>query len=262
AIDEGLRNPQTGAALNAGETVPAWRYDTVDGLWRAAGEATVNESGQTLSLDVQAAHLSSYNFGWFSGDANACELPVRLTSKPEGVPVTVVLTGSSSFYLAVDQTEGSDVRFPRVPEAVGAVDINVYYGRESFGSASNVDVCGGGVSVGVDGLEAFISQFVTADISVSVRCDGVQAEGRLNGTFLYAKTGTQNWLSASAVAGRVRIPGLEAGASYTVMLPPTYYNGQYYSGSTEVVVPADEDGDGVVVVSEAFNNVESICSQL
>lgn len=67
-------NPETGQKVKAGDKIPMWSYDEVNGTWKKEGDYTITlaktKSGksklQVVKNDIK--HLSYYNLDWFWGN--------------------------------------------------------------------------------------------------------------------------------------------------------------------------------------------------
>ncbi len=67
-------NPDTDAAIAAGETIPLWSYSSSTGLWTAEGDATVgtlDTSTDTYTVTATTDHLSYYNLDYIGTRCDA-----------------------------------------------------------------------------------------------------------------------------------------------------------------------------------------------
>nr|WP_086939565.1 hypothetical protein [Thaumasiovibrio occultus] len=81
-IPQDTINPETGAKVQPGETIPLWSYDELEGQWKAEGTATVGaldpETG-TYPITKEITHLSYYNFDWYGTER--CNLKLNVVNQ-------------------------------------------------------------------------------------------------------------------------------------------------------------------------------------
>ena len=91
----GLINPETGSAVQAGETITIWSYDTATGVWTDEGLATIVVDGSGLSASFQSSHLSYFNMDWHYSPV--CAPRLELTGATGvGLDVAIDIVGHTS----------------------------------------------------------------------------------------------------------------------------------------------------------------------
>lgn len=68
-MSKGAINPETGKAINQGDKIGIWSYETNTGKWTSEGEGIVEspDSSGNFTVNYKVAHLSYCNLDWHYG---------------------------------------------------------------------------------------------------------------------------------------------------------------------------------------------------
>lgn len=242
-------NPSTGSAIQEGDEIGVWSYESEDGVWVREGDATL--SGPTsdghYTVTYEASHLSWWNAAW---KTEACPVGATITVNRNGN------TGSLSAHLTGDGISqsytldaGDDtIELNDMPPGVSGV-LTVHTAQGTAETQVS-DLCGGTYSVD---LAAPSSPQIDVLFELVPECPGdevVPVTGDIpTVTIFYRKASApagSEWLDTSSDAivwvddgqkmlrGELTVPGLEEGETYTFK---TTYDGDQYARDVTVTSP-------------------------
>src|SRR6266568_1420176 len=83
-------NPDTGAAVAPGATIPFWSYDEVTGVWSREGNVTLGSTAVSgnYSAVAQVSHLSYFNIDWLQSRCAAAP-QVKITGNDQLLPLAL-----------------------------------------------------------------------------------------------------------------------------------------------------------------------------
>jgi len=249
-IPDGLVNPETGSEIKAGDQIPLWSYETIDGEWTWEGKVTVGGFPGKLKASMNIPHLSYWNLDWkgtncdnkyliFSGDP-------AITEGTRYVIKARRLNGGGYLYNDYENLyPGQRIRMVNIPY----VQIEVFF-QPSYSYCGTTpqwqqpasfiwDFCENGDYT----VQLTANSIQTVEVKVIIHCldtgQDIIPSQSIKGRF--RKQGTDCWTEMWISSGSRSIPGIEPNTTYEVQ---AYYQGvwqpqspfeQYIGNETSVI---------------------------
>ncbi|WP_413700003.1 hypothetical protein ACLKMH_22270 [Psychromonas sp. KJ10-10] len=178
-------NPDTGVAIQPGDTIPTWSYDETTGKWSAESTVTVgsdlNTTTNTYTATMSVDHLSYWNLDWHYSSCPANPLNINFenaTGELNSVPFTIELK-RRGYYKRVNAF-GSSMTIANSPTFTDLNVSVVVNGEQVLSSVDGVSVGGDGIYTGsfcdLDGTTVTLDlteqgETVTGNFTVNTVCE-------------------------------------------------------------------------------------------
>lgn len=136
-------NPATGAAVQAGETIPFWSYNEATGTWKAEGNATLAAGTNGLLEGTgNANHFSYFNLDWY-GDRCSPARTVAISGNPKAFSLVMRFSRPGGGYVHEYTPWGQD---PNHVETFNApkqtqMKIEAFFQGNKVGETTVNDMC-------------------------------------------------------------------------------------------------------------------------
>ncbi len=277
-IPAGTINPETGAPVQAGDSIGVWSYEDDSGEWNTEFNAVIDgpDENGNYTVSFQVSHLSYWNLDW---KWNACStgITILITGKEAGYPILYKLKASNnqSFYSERMSSDNS-ITFVRVPRNLPAT-LEAYDHMINMTMVGHIeinDLCASGNLTmnldlsGIDPVTIYVQAtgYCPCNPDIRVRPSGFPIWYRVS------SAGVASWSYAGEVNnGEIAIPGLIADLTYIF---GTYYEGEWYTLAVEVhedysVYAPGLSSDKIKEVTINGNNIsylvelpENVCAEL
>jgi len=214
-IAPGTVNPDTGAALKAGDVIPFWSYDETTGQWKSEGTVTVQSNGSGgLQAVGNVIHLSYWNLDWFRNQ-DLCQshaATIAISGNSQKLPLRLEVRASGYYH----ETTATDSTIVLANPVVGVwATITASYNGNVVGSAGPIqNLCGATVNLNVNvpvvtpaSLTVHVKRVCNEDHSKTTPVPSV-------GVYLYSSNGVQPGQFTDA-SGNTTFSGLSAGEALT-----------------------------------------------
>ena len=143
-------NPDKGAPVQEGDSMPLWSYAPTTGAWTNEGTGTVKKNATSGNLEVTfpVQHLSYWNMDWLMKDSDnkTCTAAVSLTKDAADARALLVQAVADSGYLYSKHLDkaGTTFSIPKAPKAL-PVTIKVFVADTGAAVGTPVqvaDLCG------------------------------------------------------------------------------------------------------------------------
>ncbi|MCD6333099.1 MAG: hypothetical protein J7L89_07495, partial [Bacteroidales bacterium] len=232
-IPSGLINPETGVEVAAGDKIPLWSYDNVDGQWAYEGEIEVSGIPQDLSASCNLSHLSYWNLDWkrqscsrkyliFAGDNSISgytryRLKARLTSGFGYLfSTTKRIAPGKKIKMVNIPTSPIEIYFAHSHNTCGVTDI------WQMPSSFVWDFCANGDYT----VQLTANQVSTVNMEIIIHCTDTNQDfvpkQWIKGRF--RKQGNSCWTTVWISGGSKAIAGIESNTTYEIQ---AYYQGRW-----------------------------------
>ncbi|GAB5520453.1 MAG: hypothetical protein RhofKO_27040 [Rhodothermales bacterium] len=280
SIPQGTLNPETGAEVKPGDTIPVWSYNEDTGAWKEEGAAQFGKNGVgsgyrvgepdaygNLPVVFEAPHLSYWNLDWKMN--RVCGLPRGLDLKIEGnpgrLPLTLrfIPTGQYAGGFISTRHIGGDLEpfIYNFPEDVPTFLVIAYHLGREVGRVEVANPCGASAVLNVSfGPRVVIN--VVYNVFINIDCG--DRELRPSQAFQFREVGSVAWANGFMRNGEYIGRNLVLGGTYQVFF--TYFDrelGIFRNYESFVTVEGDPV-DGVVSVRPAFDqtDVDTVCRKI
>lgn len=252
-LNEGIKNPNTGTAIQEGDKIPVWSFDESTQLWEYEKEAEVIKKDGKLCIKTKLSHFSYWNFDWW-GYSSMCDYGATVTfSTGDDTDSSYICLSGNYYDKSTNAYLGCQHFYGRVNTPVSVmyapkdrpVTIKfdyIFNGYELPDDLSISDLCTGEYSVPLSTITT-----KTATITIEGRCNTGDNDVIVKPTF-YAvymdlTTGAYNWVQITQ--GKATITGLIEGRKYRVY---AYFGGIQsiditYDGTENYVFDLDIPSD-------------------
>ncbi len=237
-LASGALNPETGAAMAAGDSIPIWSYDENEGIWTYETTGIVSQGSNGLEVQYQTTHLSSWNLDHYEEGCYSANITTNIqglnAGESEVFDLKMYIAGTkqliSSTYGSKTLTllSGSNIRMSGGVPSFN-VDIKAYKANTTdlVGELTNVSLCSGSHTLNIN-----LIQPVVFTLEVDGYCqDNPNTVIRPSFFIFYKKTGS---------SGRPQILGFVNKGSFTTTLlelNETYDFTVYYGGDQPLEFP-------------------------
>ncbi len=245
AIDDKVKNPETGQSVKAGDKVPLWSYDERNGKWTFEKTTEIHQTPAGLRAEAQLEHLSYWNLDWFETSCDFIEIFFTTADASKsgetgwgyGLYFTATLTGSDEF-----RTDGYFSGYPELTgtqtilntEALQSVPRNrqitlTFHAQEGTTPLWNIpepityDFCSSTpVEVPLTPNNSATGgggdQTLTITFNIDIYCTDVGASASIpDGILLrYRLKGSSSWGTCTASGGTFTVAGLQQNKIYEV----------------------------------------------
>jgi len=245
AIDEDIKNPESGQSVRAGDLVPLWSYDDKTGKWAFEKTVEIKQTPSGLRTNAQMQHLSYWNLDWFESACDYIEIFFTTTDATKagqngwgyGLLFVATLTGSEEF-----RSEGYFSGYPELAgnrttlntEILQSVPLGqqvtlTFYNQEGTTPLWNLpdpityDFCASTpvevpLTPNPNATGGSGSSTLTIQFTVEIYCTDQGASASIpDGILLrYRLKGSSTWGTVTANGGTVTIAGLQQNKLYEV----------------------------------------------
>ncbi|MFH0760883.1 MAG: hypothetical protein V2A67_05220 [Bacteroidota bacterium] len=253
AVDENIKNPESGQSVQAGDRVPLWSYDDKTGKWAFEKTVEIRKTPSGLRTNAQMQHLSYWNLDWFESACAFIEIFFTTTDASKagesgwgyGLQFVATLTGSNEF-----RSEGYFSGYPELTgirsvlntEVLQSVPLNqqvtiTFLNQPGTTPLWNLpdpityDFCASTpvevpLTPNPDAMGGGGSSTLTIRFTVEIYCTDQGTSASIpDGILLrYRPKGSTTWCTVTASGGTVTIAGLEQNMMYEVQ---ALYNGEW-----------------------------------
>jgi hypothetical protein len=225
-IPAGTWNPETNAAIKAGDSVPVYSYAPDDGTWdlEDTGTAVGPNGDGNFTVQFSTKHFSYWNLDWFEGDACYEGIAVHVTGEFNSVTLSVhrVDNGQlvySGIYVTADDPIVNLINVPgNLPVAITAYSADGCYNQGApVGNVVATDLCGEDVELAVEipTVDPMGVGTTTVSFTVSAWCED-EPDVRMRPSLMIYMMGNCSWYFAGYMEnGELSIPNLTLGTEYT-----------------------------------------------
>lgn len=255
SVPSGTMNPETGAAVEAGDVIPVYSFETDAGAWHFEGRYPVEGADGGLAVRFPTQHLTYFNLGWSADNVCETESRIELVSSDAGE-----CTAVDTWELTVEETGellasgGVSTGYFQLDDAPKDVPVLVEFfdGDQSVAQERIGDMCAYDGSLTVP--PAADDQLVSIDFDVTLGCNEPPVDVRPSIAIQYRavqtdETGTvigypngERFVTARMKDGSFRLSCMEKHTSYEFVI---YYEGEEYRRIFNVA--RDENSDSITV---------------